>query len=77
MISPNFIKPFYFCYFRRKEIESQEVKYIGVDYGKKSIEVVQINLENSLERRQFSTTKNGINNLLCDLICGNSTVFSL
>ncbi|ALE38874.1 Mobile element protein [Leptospira interrogans serovar Hardjo str. Norma] len=54
-----------------------ESQVIGVDFGKKSIEVVRINSENSLERRQFSTTKNGINNLLCDLICGNSTVFSL
>ncbi|EMG23758.1 hypothetical protein LEP1GSC150_5446 [Leptospira interrogans serovar Copenhageni str. LT2050] len=31
---------------------------------KKSIEVVRINSENSLERRQFSTTESGINNLL-------------
>ncbi|EMN69955.1 transposase domain protein [Leptospira interrogans serovar Bataviae str. UI 08561] len=43
---------------------SQEVKYVGVDCGKKSIEVVRINSENSLERRQFSTTESGINNLL-------------
>ncbi|WP_025185099.1 IS110 family transposase [Leptospira interrogans] len=45
-------------------MESQEVKYVGVDCGKKSIEVVRINSENSLERRQFSTTESGINNLL-------------
>ncbi|EKO50439.1 hypothetical protein [Leptospira kirschneri] len=41
-------------------MESQEVKYVGVDCGKKSIEVVRINSENSLERRQFSTTESGI-----------------
>ncbi|AAN49691.2 ISlin1 transposase [Leptospira interrogans serovar Lai str. IPAV] len=41
-----------------------KVKYVGVDCGKKSIEVVRINSENSLERRQFSTTESGINNLL-------------
>ncbi|EMO67535.1 hypothetical protein LEP1GSC132_3227 [Leptospira kirschneri str. 200803703] len=51
-----------------------ESQVIGVDCGKKGIEVVQINSENSL---QFSTTENGIKNLLCDLICGNSIVFSL
>ncbi|XMB55067.1 hypothetical protein LIAUS_13210 [Leptospira interrogans] len=45
-------------------MESQEVKYVGVDCGKKSIEVVRINSENSLERRPFSTTESGINNLL-------------
>ncbi|MCD1164200.1 IS110 family transposase, partial [Leptospira interrogans] len=45
-------------------MESQDVLYVGVDCGKKSIEVVRINSENSLERRQFSTTESGINNLL-------------
>ncbi|EMY76017.1 transposase domain protein [Leptospira weilii serovar Ranarum str. ICFT] len=45
-------------------MNSQEVKYVGIDYGKKSLEVVRINSENSLERRQFSTTESGINNLL-------------
>ncbi|UML86661.1 hypothetical protein FH587_18050 [Leptospira interrogans] len=37
-----------------------KVKNVGVDCGKKSIEVVRINSENSLERRQFSTTESGI-----------------
>ncbi|EMY76533.1 transposase [Leptospira weilii serovar Ranarum str. ICFT] len=45
-------------------MNSQEVKYVGIDCGKKSLEVVRINSENSLERRQFSTTESGINNLL-------------
>ncbi|EKO15145.1 transposase [Leptospira kirschneri str. H1] len=64
MLSPDFVKSFRLFHFRRKEMESQEVKYVGVDCGKKSIEVVRINSENSLERRQFSTTESGINNLL-------------
>ncbi|QIP63243.1 transposase [Leptospira interrogans serovar Copenhageni] len=64
VLSPDFVKSFRLFHFRRKEMESQEVKYVGVDCGKKSIEVVRINSENSLERRQFSTTKSGINNLL-------------
>ncbi|EMN47338.1 hypothetical protein LEP1GSC088_4448 [Leptospira interrogans str. L1207] len=64
VLSPDFVKPFRLFHFRRKEMESQEVKYVGVDCGKKSIEVVRINSENSLERRQFSTTESGINNLL-------------
>ncbi|EMP05564.1 transposase [Leptospira interrogans serovar Pyrogenes str. 200701872] len=64
VLSPDFVKSFRLFHFRRKEMESQEVKYVGVDCGKKSIEVVRINSENSLERRQFSTTESGINNLL-------------
>ncbi|EKR91659.1 transposase, IS116/IS110/IS902 family [Leptospira santarosai str. CBC379] len=46
-------------------MESQDSKYVGIDCGKKSLEVVRINSEGSLkERRQFSTTEIGINNLL-------------
>ncbi|OLY64790.1 IS110 family transposase [Leptospira santarosai] len=46
-------------------MESQDIKYVGIDCGKKSLEVVRIHSENSLkERRQFSTTETGINNLL-------------
>ncbi|WP_179099849.1 IS110 family transposase [Leptospira santarosai] len=46
-------------------MESQDIKYVGIDCGKKSLEVVRINSEGSLkERRQFSTTEIGINNLL-------------
>ncbi|EMY27872.1 hypothetical protein LEP1GSC115_1359, partial [Leptospira interrogans serovar Australis str. 200703203] len=59
VLSPDFVKSFRLFHFRRKEMESQEVKYVGVDCGKKSIEVVRINSENSLERRQFSTTESG------------------
>ncbi|EQA63735.1 transposase domain protein [Leptospira alexanderi serovar Manhao 3 str. L 60] len=45
-------------------MKSQDGKYVGIDCGKKTLEVVRINSENSLERRQFSTTESGINNLL-------------
>ncbi|EQA78774.1 transposase [Leptospira alstonii serovar Pingchang str. 80-412] len=45
-------------------MNSQEIKYVGIDCGKKSLEVVRINSENSLERRQFSTTESGISSLL-------------
>ncbi|EMN08132.1 hypothetical protein LEP1GSC053_3718 [Leptospira interrogans serovar Muenchen str. Brem 129] len=48
----------------RKEMESQEVKYVGVDCGKKSNRGCSNQFGNSLERRQFSTTESGINNLL-------------
>ncbi|EMM73809.1 hypothetical protein LEP1GSC038_2345 [Leptospira weilii str. 2006001855] len=64
MLSPDFVKSFRLCYFRRKEMKSQDGKYVGIDCGKKSLEVVRINTENLLERRQFSTTENGINSLL-------------
>ncbi|EKR91532.1 transposase, IS116/IS110/IS902 family [Leptospira santarosai str. CBC379] len=65
MLSPGFVKSFRLCYFRRKKMESQDIKYVGIDCGKKSLEVVRINSEGSLkERRQFSTTEIGINNLL-------------
>ncbi|EKR92354.1 transposase domain protein [Leptospira santarosai str. CBC379] len=65
MLSPDFVKSFRLCYFRRKKMESQDIKYVGIDCGKKSLEVVRINSEGSLkERRQFSTTEIGINNLL-------------
>ncbi|MDI7230217.1 IS110 family transposase, partial [Leptospira santarosai] len=57
MLSPDFVKSFRLCYFRRKKMESQDIKYVGIDCGKKSLEVVRIHSENSLkERRQFSTT---------------------
>ncbi|EQA62602.1 transposase, IS116/IS110/IS902 family [Leptospira alexanderi serovar Manhao 3 str. L 60] len=58
------LRPSALCHFRRKEMESQDGKYVGIDCGKKTLEVVRINSENSLERRQFSTTESGINNLL-------------
>ncbi|EKR64325.1 hypothetical protein LEP1GSC036_4400 [Leptospira weilii str. 2006001853] len=45
-------------------MKSQDGKYVGIDCGKKSLEVVRINTENLLERRQFGTTENGINSLL-------------
>ncbi len=45
-------------------MKSQDSNYVGIDCGKKSLEVVRINTENLLERRQFSTTENGINSLL-------------
>ncbi|EMN42675.1 transposase, IS116/IS110/IS902 family [Leptospira weilii str. UI 13098] len=64
MLSPDFVKSFRLCHFRRKEMKSQDGKYVGIDCGKKSLEVVRINTENLLERRQFSTTENGINSLL-------------
>ncbi|EKR91483.1 transposase, IS116/IS110/IS902 family [Leptospira santarosai str. CBC379] len=65
MLSPDFVKSFRLCYFRRKKMESQDSNYVGIDCGKKSLEVVRIHSENSLkERRQFSTTEIGINNLL-------------
>ncbi|EMM71446.1 transposase, IS116/IS110/IS902 family [Leptospira weilii str. 2006001855] len=64
MLSPDFVKSFRLCYFRRKEMKSQDGKYVGIDCGKKSLEVVRINTENLLERRQFGTTENGINSLL-------------
>ncbi|EMY13468.1 hypothetical protein LEP1GSC043_1646, partial [Leptospira weilii str. Ecochallenge] len=44
-------------------MKSQDGKYVGIDCGKKSLEVVRINTENLLERRQFGTTENGINSL--------------
>ncbi|EQA63002.1 hypothetical protein LEP1GSC062_4187, partial [Leptospira alexanderi serovar Manhao 3 str. L 60] len=34
-------------------MKSQDGKYVGIDCGKKTLEVVRINSENSLERRQF------------------------
>ncbi|EMY75953.1 hypothetical protein LEP1GSC060_3575 [Leptospira weilii serovar Ranarum str. ICFT] len=37
MISPGFVKTFRLCHFRRKEMNSQEVKYVGIDCGKKSL----------------------------------------
>ncbi|EMN92061.1 transposase domain protein [Leptospira weilii str. UI 13098] len=64
MLSPDFVKSFRLCHFRRKEMKSQDGKYVGIDCGKKSLEVVRINTENLLERRQFGTTENGINSLL-------------
>ncbi|OLY62813.1 IS110 family transposase [Leptospira santarosai serovar Grippotyphosa] len=65
VLSPDFVKSFRLCYFRRKKMESQDIKYVGIDCGKKSLEVVRIHSEGSLkERRQFSTTEIGINNLL-------------
>ncbi|EMN02469.1 transposase [Leptospira noguchii str. 2007001578] len=45
-------------------MKSQEIKYVGIDCGKKTLEVIRIG-DNSLhQRQQFSTTENGINNLL-------------
>ncbi|EMN43206.1 hypothetical protein LEP1GSC086_0253, partial [Leptospira weilii str. LNT 1234] len=32
------------------EMKSQDGKYVGIDCGKKSLEVVRINTENLLER---------------------------
>ncbi|EMN45893.1 hypothetical protein LEP1GSC086_3540, partial [Leptospira weilii str. LNT 1234] len=64
VLSPDFVKSFRLCHFRRKEMKSQDGKYVGIDCGKKSLEVVRINTENLLERRQFGTTENGINSLL-------------
>ncbi|EKO33350.1 hypothetical protein LEP1GSC179_2482 [Leptospira santarosai str. MOR084] len=48
MLSPDFVKSFRLCYFRRKKMESQDIKYVGIDCGKKSLEVVRINSEGSL-----------------------------
>ncbi|EMO40748.1 IS110 family transposase [Leptospira noguchii] len=45
-------------------MKSQDSNYVGIDCGKKNLEVIRINSENPPERRQFSTTENGINNLL-------------
>ncbi|UOG54922.1 IS110 family transposase [Leptospira noguchii] len=45
-------------------MKSQDSNYVGIDCGKKNLEVIRINSENPSERRQFSTTENGINNLL-------------
>ncbi|MDI7175439.1 IS110 family transposase, partial [Leptospira santarosai] len=56
MLSPYFVKSFRLCYFRRKKMESQDIKYVGIDCGKKSLEVIRINSEGSYERQQFSTT---------------------
>ncbi|EQA60525.1 hypothetical protein LEP1GSC062_2210 [Leptospira alexanderi serovar Manhao 3 str. L 60] len=58
------LRPSALCHFRRKEMKSQDGKYVGIDCGKKTLEVVRINSENSFERRQFSTTESGINSLL-------------
>ncbi|MDI7174819.1 IS110 family transposase, partial [Leptospira santarosai] len=48
MLSPDFVKSFRLCYFRRKKMESQDIKYVGIDCGKKSLEVVRIHSEGSL-----------------------------
>ncbi|EKR63442.1 hypothetical protein LEP1GSC036_4399 [Leptospira weilii str. 2006001853] len=50
VLSPDFVKSFRLCHFRRKEMKSQDGKYVGIDCGKKSLEVVRINTENLLER---------------------------
>ncbi|EMN46369.1 hypothetical protein LEP1GSC086_3117 [Leptospira weilii str. LNT 1234] len=71
VLSPDFVKSFRLCHFRRKEMKSQDGKYVGIDCGKKSLEVVRINTENLLERRQFGTTENGINSLLKWLTLNN------
>ncbi|EMO88888.1 transposase [Leptospira noguchii str. 2001034031] len=45
-------------------MKSQEIKYVGIDCRKKNFEVIRIG-DNSLhQRQQFSTTGNGISNLL-------------
>ncbi|EKR90244.1 hypothetical protein LEP1GSC163_1619, partial [Leptospira santarosai str. CBC379] len=64
MLSPGFVKSFRLCYFRRKKMESQDIKYVGIDCGKKSLEVVRIHSEGSYERQQFSTTEIGISKLI-------------
>ncbi|EKR54233.1 hypothetical protein LEP1GSC105_0076 [Leptospira interrogans str. UI 12758] len=61
VLSPDFVKPFRLFHFRRKEMESQEVKYVGVDCGKKSIEVFESirkthsNVDNSAQRKVVLT----------------------
>ncbi|AVV48973.1 Transposase, IS116/IS110/IS902 family [Leptospira santarosai] len=43
-------------------MKSQDSNYVGIDCGKKSLEVVRINSEGSLkERRQFSTIQHNRN----------------
>ncbi|EMN09783.1 hypothetical protein LEP1GSC053_2460 [Leptospira interrogans serovar Muenchen str. Brem 129] len=34
VLSPDFVKSFRLFHFRRKEMESQEVKYVGVELWK-------------------------------------------
>ncbi|ALO01149.1 transposase [Leptospira interrogans serovar Hardjo-prajitno] len=61
VLSPDFVKSFRLFHFRRKEMESQEVKYVGVDCGKKSIEVVdlvELNLKLIEEEIQEALKKN-------------------
>ncbi|WP_459178181.1 hypothetical protein, partial [Leptospira santarosai] len=31
VLSPDFVKSFRLCYFRRKKMESQDIKYVGID----------------------------------------------
>ncbi|EMN61407.1 transposase domain protein [Leptospira interrogans serovar Pyrogenes str. R168] len=45
-------------------MKSQEIKYVGIDCGKKTLEVIRIG-DNSLhQRQQFSTTEIGISKLI-------------
>ncbi|EPG81872.1 transposase [Leptospira santarosai serovar Shermani str. 1342KT] len=45
-------------------MKSQDSNYVGIDCGKKSLEVIRINSEGSYERQQFSTTEIGISKLI-------------
>ncbi|EMO33351.1 hypothetical protein LEP1GSC175_3589 [Leptospira santarosai str. HAI821] len=36
-------------------MESQDIKYVGIDCGKKSLEVVRIHSENSLKERVITS----------------------
>ncbi|OOB98078.1 IS110 family transposase [Leptospira interrogans serovar Australis] len=45
-------------------MKSQEIKYVGIDCGKKTLEVIRIG-DNSLHQiQQFSTTEIGISKLI-------------
>lgn len=45
-------------------MKSQDTNYVGVDCGKRFLEVIRIDHENSQERIKFSTTQSGIENFL-------------
>ncbi|EKR72234.1 transposase [Leptospira noguchii str. 2006001870] len=45
-------------------MKSQDSNYVGIDCGKKNLEVIRINSEGSYERQQFSTTEIGISKLI-------------
>ncbi|EMO61109.1 transposase domain protein [Leptospira borgpetersenii serovar Pomona str. 200901868] len=45
-------------------MESQEIKYVGIDCGKKTLEVIRIGNNSLHQRQQFSTTEIGISKLI-------------
>ncbi|EKO53778.1 hypothetical protein LEP1GSC132_0208 [Leptospira kirschneri str. 200803703] len=45
-------------------MKSQEIKYVGIDCGKKTLEVIWIGNNSLHQRQQFSTTEIGISKLI-------------